>query len=83
MPKAVKELQQHRAATAKTARQNEATAKQNKAKEAEEWLQSELKKIEERGIPDPMAGLWDLPEQNEPNDLIIPETAEPLEESRL
>ena len=72
--KAVKELQQHRAAQAKTEKQNEATAKHNEAaakknkkKEAEAWLQAELAKLELRDIPDPMDGLWDRPEQNEPN----------------
>ena len=65
--KAVKELQQHRANQAKTAKQNEATAKQNKAKEAELWLQSELAKLERTRITDPFAGLGDLPEQDEPN----------------
>ena len=57
--KAVKELEQHRAATAKLAKQNEATAKQNKAKEDQEWLRAGLADIAKRGIPDPMAGLWD------------------------
>ena len=63
--KAVKELQQHRANQAKTAKQNEATAKQNKAKEAEEWLRNGLAAINIRDIPDPMAGLWDR-DLNEP-----------------
>ena len=63
--KAVKELQQHRAAQVKTAKQNEATAKQNKAKEAEEWLRNGLAAINIRDIPDPMAGLWDR-DLNEP-----------------
>ena len=71
--KAVKELEQHRAAAAKiekqneaTAKRNEATAKQNKKKEAEEWLRAGLAEIERNGISDPMAGLWDV-EPNEPN----------------
>ena len=57
--KAVKELQQHRANQAKTAKQNEATEKRNKKKEAEEWLRAGLAAIDLRDIPDPMAGLWD------------------------
>ena len=72
--KAVKELQQHRAAQTKTAKQNEATAKRNqaiekpnKAKEAEAWLQSELAKLERTRITDPFAGLDDIPEPNEAN----------------
>jgi hypothetical protein len=64
--KAVKELQQYRAAAVKTAKQNEATAKQNKAKEAEEWLRAGLAEVERNGIRDPMAGLWNV-EPNEPN----------------
>ena len=57
--KAVKDLQEHRAATARTAKQNEATAKQNKHTETYDWLQSELRKIKERPAPDLMAGLWE------------------------
>ena len=56
--KAVKDLQTHRAAAAKTAKQNEATAKQNEAKEAEEWLQSELLKSEQPMAPDPLKARW-------------------------
>ena len=67
--KAVRELQQHRAAQAKTAKQNEATTKQNKNKEAEAWLKSELANLERTRITDPFAGLYHLPEQDEPNDL--------------
>ena len=75
--KAVRELQQHRSNQAKTAKQNEATLKQNKAKEAEEWLRAGLAAIDLRDIPDPMAGLWDRPQQNEPN----PEWLPPLPDS--
>jgi hypothetical protein len=76
--KAVKELQQHRAAQAGIAQRNEAAAKQNKAKEAEEWLRAGLAEIERNGITDPMAGLWDV-EPNEPNF----ESVDPLPDSAL
>jgi hypothetical protein len=75
--KAVKELQQHRAAAAKTVKQNEATAKRKKAKEDEEWLRAGLAEVARNGIPDPMAGLWNV-EQNEPNfdsDDRVPDSA--------
>jgi hypothetical protein len=69
--KAVKDLQEHRATAARIAKQNEATAKQNEAKAAEEWLQAELRKSAERGAPDPLAGLWEA-EPYTPDPVLAP-----------
>jgi hypothetical protein len=69
--KAVKDLQAHRATAAKAAKQNEATARQNEAKAAEEWLQSELRKLEQPGMPDALTSLW-------PREQHTPETAETM-----
>ena len=59
--KAVKELQQLRAAAAKTEKQNEATKKRNEVREAEEWLRNEIANTPIRPI-DP----WILTGQYEP-----------------
>jgi hypothetical protein len=60
--KAVRDLQQHRAARAKT-------TKQNKAKEANEWLRGELAKLEQRNTytDDPTIAIpvhWSPPGEN-------------------
>ena len=68
--KAVKELQQLRAANAKTAKQNEAIAKQNEAKEAEEWLRNEI-----ANTPIPPIDPWILYGDDAPNALATAETA--------